>query len=290
MKTRDFTIEPYYREASAKGPIEDGYAINKNGKNTVAVCDGVSGPYSPSNPPLIYNGGLTGGQMVRKELVKTIESVNFASAQSVLRLVNSRVLTNHLRKGKDPEKEAVAGACVSVCEISAGIAKFIVVGDCFVEWKDDDGFHFLTNFDRAALEFERKGDEAFEKCRKEAGGNIKKAWGLYFPYFSDKQFFRANKNLGKGGHAMLNGDFAMEECWTKKEIFLSKTKWILLGTDGLLPGAEFLFEHWETLAQELGEVYEKGGIPEIVKWRDKLGILPHIEGNPEAAAIEVKFS
>lgn len=289
MKTRDFTVEPHYREASAKGPVEDGYAVN-NRLNMFAVCDGVSGPYSPSNPKLIYEGGLTGGQMVKEELLNAIKFVNFARAQSILRLANSRVLVKHLRKGEDPEKEAVAGACTSVCEISVGIAKFIVVGDCFVEWKDNDGFHFLTNFDWVALEFERKGDAAFEKCLKEAGGDKGKAWDLYFPYFSEKQYFRANKNLGKGGHAMLNGDFAIEECWTKKEIFLSKTEWILLGTDGLLPGAEFLLGHWETLSQELGDVYEKGGIDEIVKWRDELSRLPHIDGYPEAAAVEIKFS
>lgn len=62
--TKDFEVVSYYREASKNSPTEDGYAINKNGTNTVAVCDGVSCPYSPSNPPLVYNGGLTGGQMV----------------------------------------------------------------------------------------------------------------------------------------------------------------------------------------------------------------------------------
>lgn len=288
------SVRSFYRFPSDEGSFaEDGTALNLK-KRIFAVFDGVSGPYSLSNPKIDYGGlhvnyiAITGGQMVGREIQRVISDMDIDSLGLELRLqnANQRVCKAHQAIGKDPMKEAVAGACVSACQISEEEITFVMAGDAFVLFQDDNGFHFLTNFDQAAFDFEEKGNEEFAKCLKEANGNIKRAWDLYFPYFSYKQFFRANKNSGKGGHSMLNGDPAFKKCWTKQSLSLTPgIKWILLGTDGMLHRN---FRPDRDQVNNLAFLYIAKGIEGILGWRDEKDNLPHIK-NPEASAIELKF-
>lgn len=281
--------EPFYRKASATTPKEDGIAINMEA-GLFVVSDGVSGPYSPSNSGIKYQGGITGGQMVTKTICDYVASGS--DIDKVLTDANRAVLANHLASGKDPAKEAVAGASVAACQVGHHEIKLILIGDCFVLYRDDKGFHFLTNFNQAAFDFEDRGNEAFAKCLQEAEGNKGRAWDLYFSYFSEKQFFRANKNIGNGGHAVLNGNPDLSQCYTIETIsLLSSLKWILLGTDGLLATVSTNPKNRDAFIQQLGQMYSEGGLPAIIDWRDKEDYQPHIGvgSNPEASAIELKF-
>lgn len=278
----------YYREASAKGPKEDGSVIN-NAKRLYIVSDGVSGPFSPSHPVLKYND-LTGGQMVSQTICNraSISPLSF-NVQDVLLDANKAVLANHLLACKDPTKEAVAGASVAACQVGRKEVAMILIGDCFILYKNRGGFHFFTNDDQAAFDLEKKGNEIFARDLEKAEGDMDRAWDLHFPYLLKRQFFRANRNIGQGGHAALNGDPALKDCWTFCIVY--NLEWILLGSDGLLPAASTDPKNRDRLALQLGYMYEKGGIEAIIEWRDKEDILPHIgAGNhPEATAIELKF-
>ena len=276
----------FYRPASSGTPQEDRTAINLE-KNIFVVCDGVSGPYSPSNPGIKYEGGLTGGQMVSKTICDAINGPAVDLVE-ILRDANVKVLTNHLGVGKNPLKDAVAGASGVACQIVDKKMKIITFGDAFALYKRKD-FRFLTNFDQAAFNFEENGNTAFETCLKDAGGDKGKAWDLYFDYFSKKQFFRANRNLGHGGHAALNGNPVFMECCTTAILDLAGLDWVLLGSDGLLTAKSTDPKNVEVFAQELGKMYDDGGLPAILDWRDKEDNLPHIAGHPEASAIELKF-
>jgi|SRR3989344_2456206 len=283
------SAKPFYRPASSGSPSEDGVVINEKA-GFFAVCDGVSGPYSPSNPGLQYEGGITGGQMVSKTICGQFTNALLGKGvEHVLSLANRMVLESHLSMHKNPKEEAVAGACAAACHVGNGQALMVLIGDCFVFYKNDKGFHFLTNFDQAAFDFEEKGNEAFVQCLQKAGGDKKAAWDLYFPYFSHKQFFRANKNLGAGGHAVLNGDSALLHCWTAEGTELSGLEWMLLGTDGLLTADSINPKNRKQLEKELGQMYSWGGLAAIIAWRDEKDFLPHISGHPEASAIEIKF-
>ena len=283
------SLNSYYRAASKDAPMEDGYAINLPIK-MFAVWDGVSGPYSKSNPGLNY-GNLTGGQMVGRMISQNLSSSRINDVSEVIFDANLAVDKEHLKFGKNPEMWAVAGACVSACEIRDGGIKIVVIGDCFVLLKDKNGFRFLTNFDQAAWEFEQKADGYFTECKEKCGGNIGDAWDMYFQYFSDKQFFRANKNLGRGGHAMLNGDPTLPNCWSLWSFGESSgIDIVILGTDGLLPQSETEPNRRNTLETKLGEIYNSGGIPAIRDWRDSFPNQPHITGYPESTAVEIKLA
>lgn len=272
------------------------------------VCDGVSGPYSPSNPKIMY-GSLTGGQMVGATIRHIFEGASANQLiEDVLCLANDATHGRHLWAGKFPGKEAVAGACVSACQIKENSARLVLAGDCFAIWRNAKGVHSLTNFDQAAYDFEKKGDEAFRKCLDAVdaefpvtkGKNIGKAWDEYFPYFSDKQLYRANRNTGRGGHAMLNGDPHFAECWTNHTITLQGLEYLLLLTDGLLPPHLTCPTQHATLAKGIAHAYETGGPHAIGNWRDgavaqhesetKGSDMPHIEGYPEGSVIAIKFS
>lgn len=285
------SAKSFYRQASTPGPTEDGTALNMKAQIFLA-CDGVSSPYSPSHPRELRNG-MTDGQIATKVICDYASQVpSPRNIKNILLDCNVMVLLEHLSAGKDPIKEAVAGACIVACQVGEKQSTIILAGDCFVLIKNQFGFQFLTNFDQAAFHFEERGNLVFEECLNQAGGDKKSAWDLYFQYFSMKQFFRANKNIGKGGHAMVNGDPALEKSWTTMAVsHLSHPEWMLLGTDGLLTSDCLNPKNRNQLGQQLGNLYVHGGLPAILEWRDKNDYLPHIGTNchPEASAIELKF-
>lgn len=299
---------PYYRPASKTGTDKEDTICINDGAGMFAVCDGVSGPYSPNNPKTMY-GRLTGGQMVGATINHILENASAnQDFQSILGLANRIVGLRHFWENRQYQKEAVAGACVAACQIRKDSALLLLAGDCFAFWRNNQGVHCLTNFDQAAYDFEKRGDEAFQECLNAVdtefpetkGKNIGKAWDKYFPYFGEKQFFRANRNLGKGGHAMLNGDPGFLYCHTTREIPLQDLRWVFLCTDGLLPPhLTCPFQH-AVLAEGIAHFYETAGRGDIGGWRDAIvaeherktrgSDMPHIEGWPEGSIIVVKFS
>lgn len=286
-----FSAAPFYRpHSNERAHREDGYATNDEA-GIFLVTDGVSEPYV--GEPCDYGNGKSGGEVVsriiRSQII--IAEAPFDICKLLLQ-ANAAILQKHESMGRDPAKQAVAGACVAACQIGEHEAIFVVVGDAGVLWEDQEGSHFLTNFDAAAHALEEAGNEFFEACKHYAAMVGAQPWGLYRPFFDAKQFYRANRHTEdcggyhvpgrNGGHGMVNGNPAVQSCWTVKCINPSKVKWILLLTDGLL-WRDFRPENH----QEVAGTFVRGGLPALLELRDGRDNQPHIQakGWPEATAI-----
>lgn len=282
--------------------IEDGSFINARAR-LFGVADGVSEAYSPSNPPLMYERlyesyfherGITSGQMVTSLFAGNGASLlPTYSAEEFLLGVNNRVLAMHCKMNRNPLKgDDVGGASFCVCKICDKLITLIFGGDCFALVKTEEGYQFFSNFDEAAFRVEDEDNKAYAKYLQQAEGKKGVAWDLYWPEYRAKRIRTSNKNVGSGGFATLNGDPALKECWSVKQISLSSDPYsLLLGTDGLLPSHKTDPKNRSALAKELGSIYSLGGLPAVLAWRDENEhSLGHITGWPEASAVEVKFS
>jgi hypothetical protein len=138
---------------------------------------------------------------------------------------------------------------------------------------------------------EDEDNKAYARYLQQAEGKKDIAWDLYWSEYKAKRLRTSNKNVGNGGFATLNGDPALKECWSVKQIsLLSNPRFILLGTDGLLPSHKTDPAN-KGLAEELGHLYFLSGLPAVLHWRDEIEhSLAHITGWPEASAVEIKFS
>lgn len=234
-----------------KAHIEDGSFINVRA-GLFGVADGVSEAYSPSNPPRKYTGGLTGSQMVSILFCRGGASEgSFSSVEKFLLEVNQNVFVEHLNMGLDPVADDVGGASFAVYKLGQEIS-ILLAGDCYVLVADAKEPLLYTGFDETGYEMEQKDQDAFTLCLGQANGNKGKAWDLYWPKYKEKRIFCANKNIGKGGYATLNGDPALESCWTKVTVeWTSSLEFILLLTDGLLPPSETCPGKQKILAQTL---------------------------------------
>ncbi len=281
--------------------IEDGSFLNARAK-LFGVADGVSEAYSPSNPPLMYEDlydsrfhkkGITSGQMIASLFAGNGASLlPTYDAEEFLLGINNRILATHRQMRKDPIKgDDVGGASFCVCKICDKFITLIFGGDCFALVKTEEGYQFFSGFDEAAFKVEKEDNEAYTRYLQKAEGNRGLAWDLYWPEYRAKRLRISNKNLGKGGSATLNGDPALKECWSVRQISLSlNPRFVLLGTDGLLPSHKTDPAN-KGLAEELGHLYSLSGLSGVLKWRDETEqSLAHLTGWPEASAIEIKFS
>lgn len=292
----------FYREPSDKNAVREDASFCNDAMGTYVgtciVADGNSAAYSPNVPPVRYGCcGLTGGQMASMMLAahaaSSEDSVVGPTSFHVgkfLGKVNRAIRRMHLTVGKDPCRgDDVGGASFVVAQIFGDWCHIEVGGDCFALYKDKDGYYFLSGFDDAARQIEEDDIRAYTSFLDQAGGNRGEAWNLYQPHYAAKRVRCANRNIGKGGFASLNGDPCLLNCFTKETINLvsDKVEWMLLGSDGML---HRYFDPQQ--AEVLWLIYEKGGIDAILKWRDEKDYQPHIGYGqwPEASAVELKFS
>lgn len=290
---RPLTASPFYRFPSDKNAlIEDGLFMNAL-SGVFGVTDGNTEAYSPNNPKRDYGQGLSGGQIASREIcIAGLQASPHSSLFDIVIRANERVLKHHIRLGADPIKgDDVGGATFAMCRFYGEEITFFIAGDCFVLYENSNGFVFHTGFDEAAFKVEEADNAAYEACLKQADGSRGEAWNLYRDAYEQKRIRYANRKIGGGGYAVLNGDPALFKCFKHWAVTSSSLKWILLGTDGLLPVAKTNPKDRESFTKELGEIYLAGGLEEVIEWRDKTDYLPHVGvGNwPEASAVEIKF-
>ena len=290
------SVWSFYRNAySQKAMIEDACFINHHAK-IFGVTDGNSAAFSPSNPPLLYDG-LTGAQMVNQMLAQHLANIfNGQSLEVCLIQTNRLILDRHKEKNKSPMKgDDVGGACFAFCQPVEEGLKILLGGDCFIFLETMRGPFFYTGFDKDAFEIEKRDQMHFNECKEMVGGDIGKAWDLYYPIYRNKRIACKNRNIGKGGDASLNGDSELDNCW--KQVFIpwnDEPRLVILGTDGLLPPTEVYPRNFSTLTGKISRHYESGGIENILMWRDSIeqekSSLTHIEGWPEASAVVLEFT
>lgn len=249
------------------------------------VADGVSAAFSPSHPPLMYTGGLTGGQVAARNF--QIAGVDNSGIETAIRRANSMTLAAHMIHDLSPAAgDDVGGAYFSACQVDNGIITLILAGDCFALFGSEEGSRFITGIDDAAAKTEAEAIKDFNRALEEAGGHKGHAWDLYYPIFKARKVRCSNKEIGSGGYAVLNGDPALELSYTRLQVDAEGVKWIVLGTDGMLPSGFDAKRHSSDLAQ----IYMCKGLQGVLAWRDSFGEeASHIgHGNhPEASAVEI---
>lgn len=211
--------------------------------------------------------------------------------QKFLIKANTQIWQKHAIKGLDPAIHDVGGAGFAVCHVGSEFITIIIAADCFAFLGYGKPL-FLTNFDEAAFETEKLDQQEYTKCLEKEKGDKGRAWDLYFPHYQAKRMNTANKNIGKGGFATLNGDPALPQCWTVTKINLLTNcpSFILLGTDGMLPSHMVDPKRRSELTRKISELYKEGDLSAITNWQDEAEkSLTHIEGWPEATAVELKF-
>lgn len=295
------SAKTFYRAAfDRKANGEDGCFANEPSK-LYGVTDGNSAAFSPSNPQDKYPGGLTGGQMVIRQVTEFLEGlVSFVRIKKCLVEINERILRQHQLIGKDPTKgHDVGGASFAFCQLDEQGVKLLLGGDCFVLIKLRDRCLFLTGFDQPAFALEEADQDAYNACLQQTksldrpNGSIGAAWDLYFSHYRQKRLRCKNKNIGQGGHADLNGDPALSQCWLWYPIaWRYNIEKIFLATDGFLPPSQFNGQNLNQLGETLWSI--SNGDPEkILSWRDsqeaRAKRLRHVEGWPEAAAVILDF-
>jgi len=124
------------------------------------------------------------------------------------------------------------------------------------------------------------------KTKEKPEGDKGEAWNLYYQRYRAKREKYANRLIGQGGYASLNGDPALEICWIKdcQEVYPGDK--IILETDG------FLWADWRLdNAQEVIDTYQNGGASALLSLRDEKDYLPHIgHGNhPEGTLVEIEI-
>ncbi len=275
---------PFYFSANPPGRQEDNFGVRSNCKMGV-VTDGVSPPYV--GEPFLYGNKVSGGEMASAIICHEVgRNEGPSDIRQALLDGNRAIKICHNIIGKNHVDEVVGGCCAAAYQIveTEGQVRLVVAGDCGVLCQDQQGSHFLSNFDDAAYELEGYGNEFFQQCLVAANRlGIDSGWPVYDSFFKLKQKFRANQHLGQGGHAIFNGDPAVQNCWTEKIIDLEGLEWLLLLTDGAL-SADF----HPCDAGKVAEAFNRGGVEAILALRDDGPPLPHIK-RPEATIMVVKF-
>ena len=136
--------------------------------------------------------------------------------------------------------------------------------------------------------------QACKKALEKSGGDMGKAWNLYRPFYQERRVFCPNRNIGKGGFPLLNGDPALEKCWISKTMpWEQDPLLVFLGTDGLLPPSAVNPNDFEPLAESIINRFSARGVKSVLDWRDqeeaKAKILQHTPGWPEATAVVLRF-
>jgi hypothetical protein len=293
---------PYYRSASSGGPVEDTSFVNESAQ-LFGVADGCSAAYCPKYPAHLYRqvdlpdevSGITGGQVVAREFFRLgMTAGPTDDIRDFLRTVNANVRQLHLAEGFEPGHEDVGGASFAVCGVARLVFDYTVTlllgGDCWALVKTKNDILFLTNFDQAAYDLEQYDNASYARCLAEAqktGGGRGEAWNLYWPAYRAKRLRTANKNVGQGGFALLNGDPVLEHCWTQEKFSsLEGIETILLGTDGMLPSQATDPNVRGQFQRDLWDRWQKGGVAALIEWRDESEkSLAHISGHPEASMV-----
>lgn len=285
-------VKTTYRSASdLTKPIEDGSFFNPFAK-CIGLSDGNSAAYCNKHPPLLYKGGLTGGQMATKALlVSGIRAFYGEAVETTVLTANGLVFEKHrdiihgYHSGKD-----VGGASFAVCNLISKSLDCIIAGDAFLAIFDEEKRFFYHGFDEAASRVEEQDNmggyaSCLEKTKTDENpeGDQDEAWNLYYLQYRAKREKYANRLIGQGGYASLNGDVALSDCWLQWKQEVSKGTKVVLGTDGFL-WSGFGLDN----VGEFYEAYELGGANALLALRDQKDYLPHIGRgkHPEGTLIE----
>jgi serine/threonine protein phosphatase PrpC len=252
-------VEALYNQGSCR-IAEDGYVISYP---YFCVADGVSAPHDQvENPPLIYRGGLTGGQMAVKQIQTAFSSADPEdSLRNILVSANRKIMAEHLFcHGILPrETERMGAAAFVAAKLEKNSVFVIQGGDCFAVLKTkDNGFRVTRN---QVFRHDLVLKERIEDLRQKYG-NDKQVWYGLRPLMIEMRKAHANQ-LVKDGYAVLNGQSDVAKCWNAFRMPVNNLQYLLLFSDGFVPFKrtedEMLLGDWVV------NLYEKGGLLRVLQ-------------------------
>lgn len=245
--------------------IEDGFVANPP---FFAVFDGVSTPYSKSNPKKYYGENkLSSGTLVTQEARRSLQAlINPQTTLSeALLKANSQIAALQKSIGRSLSDTAnLAGATFAAAKIGEKTVEILQAGDSYAVLITKNGKVIITP--NQLLGHDGWGDTLFRKIQmrhlKKNGGNLKEArisaWNEYYPLWLKQRTVDINNPKARSRFGLLNGQPQLQKCWFSLTVPSAELQLIILFTDGLIDYRDFKNE--EELKAYLLEKYKKVGL------------------------------
>ena len=208
---------------------EDGYAKNHP---FYAVIDALSEPHSPQKP-LRLVGGLTGGELVKNEIIKAVEEASPEMDLEEVILAANHHVRKKLSNLEYPIDDAgrLPGASCIFAKLNEGkdYIDLIWLGDCFSVCSLGGRRGFTKN----------KAYSHTSKCHLDIERLLKKRlsigemWNIYAPVLEKRRRRDINQN-SRNGYPLLNGQPQVDYLWQFHRIFGEKLELLTLSSDGLV--------------------------------------------------------
>jgi serine/threonine protein phosphatase PrpC len=281
-------------------------------KGLYAVLDGISFPYSPSHPPLLFQG-MSSGELVVRLVEKFLMRFHFPlpeedSPEIILskrKLKECILHINHrLKKIISPFGE-LAGATFAITKIDQGNVEVVQTGDCMavIELKDGE-IIFSPNQVR---EHDKEMHEEIERLQREIAkklfnlplekvprtkmGRIRlEMWDRFYDKFYQARKERVNNPDNPLGFGLLNGQKKLAKMIWEKSLEEKEIKTILMFSDGLMP-----FNFIKSLTDEeiakkfLSEFKKRGLIGLVLSAREEERKTYSYSDKAEITAIAIEF-
>lgn len=252
----------------------------------VGVLDGVSTPYSPDTPPIVYNG-LSSGEMV----VRTIEGVftryatpqleEPASLDFAIAMANSIVRDKQAAIGGIAQDcpGCLAGAAFALARIGEDTIEIAQAGDCFAILAFPDEVvlahpyqmhgHEAKDRERVRRVMQATALEIFS-CSPEEVPPEKRAalqrefWNRYRPVWEVERAEDINNPASPDGFGLLNGQPRLKEMIWKQEVSRDKLKAMLFLTDGMVPRDTLETGSKAVIANRVFKLFRQNGWPAVL--------------------------
>ena len=268
-------LSALYDQGSSQAK-EDGFFVSSVSPFAI-VCDGVSAPYSPANPPKIFYG-MTGGEMVARNITHVFATTGYLNntlRNLLLEFVNPAIRRSQL-KGKPSE---MAGATFAAAEIRKSSITIIQAGDCFALWKMRNGQTGITenqakahdtemnnNILQLMVEIAKERDVILETTDEKTRNEIRaEMWNRFYTFLCEARNRDVN-NLGSpSGYGLLNGEDLVAELWQTITLDPKELAYLILFSDGIVPWKVLESQTPKQTAEFVCTLYEEGGLPGMLK-------------------------
>lgn len=272
------------------------------------VLDGVSAPYSPAHPPEIFNGGMSGGEMVSRVVEKQFAKIkSLRSLQEAVLLASRDVARKQLRQKVPFDGGKLAGASFAITKITSDRIEIIQGCDAFALWVMKDGSVGIAEAqnERSETFLNDKVVELMREVASERGFDLEaiddetrsevraEMWDRFYPILLETRREYVNNPSFRDSYGLLNGQPELEHKWCHMGFPRREVRTLLLFTDGMVPwwgSLEGL--PIEEVARMVHETYSEGGLVGLFARargiEEKSRATSYID-TAEATAIAIEF-
>ena len=272
------------------------------------VLDGVSEPYSPGNPPRIFNGGVSGGALVSRVVERQFArmSPRFSTYQAVIE-VNKALWRKQRRRGAMLDGGQLAGASFAVAKVAGDWITIIQGCDAFALWVTRDGRVEMTGAQNKVSEtfLNDKIDKIMQEVADERGLDLEtvddaarneiraEMFDRFYPTLVETRREYVNNPTLRDGYGLLNGQPELEMKWFNINLPRSEVRSLLFFTDGMVPwwgSLEGLTS--EEIARQVYATYRAGGLAGLLARARGIEVTTRATSYMDAAeatAIAIEF-